>query len=234
MRRLALLLFALPAAAGELEVLSAMRDYYAILGGEARGSIESVRDRIVPNLASCRPDTQKSVRTQIDKGFDPKYGKDASFHAVLAEILAKAGKPGINTLRTRAKASGKRTELRKVIAEALGACGDRDALDVLVDMAYDADPDVARAAVSGCSPHAKVKQDKRKATMRKLIDRYLKVTDATSGKLPESVEMKLHDALAPAMNETLKAFSGGEQLDSAKAWDAWLRENMTKPWTDPQ
>ena len=32
------------------------------------------------------------------------------------------------------------------------------------------------------------------------------------------------------MNETLKAFSGGESLDSAEAWDAWLRENITKPW----
>ncbi len=215
----------------DLAVVGAMRDYYAMLGpGAGEGGIESVRDRLVANFAAASPDTQKSVLRQIDRGFEPKYGKSDSFCAVLCQILAGCGRGGINTLRNRVKASSKRPELRKAAAVALGGCGNDDALDLLLQMSFDADPEVAAAAVTGCAPHAKIKQEKRKAAMRKLVDLYLKATNDTSGKGPESRELRLYNALRPAMNETLKAFSAGEELESAQAWDAWLRENIGKPW----
>ncbi len=56
--------------------------------------------------------------------------------------------------------------------------------------------------------------------------------DATLGKKKDSVEIKMYQALRPAMNETLKRFSGGEELDSAEAWKAWLAENVTKKWPE--
>jgi hypothetical protein len=76
-----------------------------------------------------------------------------------------------------------------------------------------------------------VKEKTRKATMKELVAYYVKVTNK-AGKGED--ERKLYQALKPAMNETLKAFSGGESLDSAEAWDAWLRENITKPWDDKE
>ena len=236
---LAILALATAAAADDAEAAraigSAMRDYYQLLGWEATSNtIESVRDRILPNFGKCGPDTQKSVLNQMNRGFETKYGKGTAFHAVLCEILAGCGERGINVLRNRVKASGKRPELRKVAAEALGKCGDEDALDLLLQMAFDPEPDVAAAAVTGCGSYAKVKQEKRKAAMRKLVDLFLKVTNDTSGKDAESKEMKRYNAVAPAMNATLKAMSGGEELDSAKAWNAWLAENLAKPWPEPK
>jgi hypothetical protein len=237
MRRVVLGLLAAAALADReehLAVVQAMRDYYQLLAGSRHTTIESVRDRIVPNFGKCPPDTQKSVLTQINRGFEPKYGMDIRFHAVLCEILAGCGDKGMNVLRNRVKASGKRPEIRKAAAEALGKCGDEAALDPLLQMVHDTDPETAAAAVTGCGAYARVKQEKRKAAMRKLVDRYLAITNDTAGKPPESREMKLYNAVAPAMNAVLGAMSGGEQLDSAKAWDAWLAENLTKPWADPK
>lgn len=235
MRRAILGLACLAAAAagseGELAVVQAMRSYYAMLGpGGGEEGIGAVRDQILPNFKACRPDTQKSVINQIDKGFEEKYGKSTGFHAVLAEILAGCGDAGINRLRQRVKSSGKRPELRKAAVGALARCGDDGALDLLLQLVFDPEREVAVAAVSACASYAKVKQDRRKAAMRKLVDLFLKVTNDTSGKPPDSKEMKLYGEMTPAMNATLKAFSGGEELDSAKAWDSWLRENVTKPW----
>ena len=218
----------------DLAVVGAMRDYYEMLRpGAGDGGIESVRDRLVANFAAASPDTQKSVLRQIDRGFEPKYGKGEAFCATLCEILAGCGRSGINTLRNRVKASGKRPELRRAAASALARCGNEEALELLLQVCYDRDPTVAAAAVAGCAAYAKGKQDKRKATMRKLVDLYVKATNDTSGKAPDSREIALYNALRPAMNETLKAFSGGEELDTAQAWDAWLRENAGKPWADP-
>lgn len=232
----AALLLALAASAdakGDLEIASAMRSYYAMRANRGdEGGIGSVRDRILANFRGASPDTRKSVIHQIDLGFEEKYGKSDAFHAVLAEILAGCGDAGIQRLRTRAKASGKRPSLRRAAAEALGKCGDDGALDALLAMVFDPEPGVAVAAVTGCSSYARVKPDRRKAAMRKLVDYFLKTTNDTSGKAPDSKERKLYDALAAPMNATLKAFSGGEELDSAKAWDSWLRENSTRPWPD--
>ena len=99
-------------------------------------------------------------------------------------------------------------------------------------MAHDKLPEVAAAAVRGCGNYPKVKVDKRKKAMRALIDRYAKVTDEAAGKQPDSVEMHMYKQVKPEMDKALKAFSGGEALDSAQAWDAWLRDNMTKPWPE--
>lgn len=239
MRRiLPLLLLAAPALAdreAHLAVVHAMRDYYRLIEGSQHTTIESVRDRIVPNFAKCPPDTQKSVLNQINRGFESKYAKDVRFHAVLCEILAGCGDKGINVLRNRVKASGKKPEIRTAAAEALGKCGNEEALDLLLEvLIHDSNPETAAAAVTACGAYAKVKEEKRKHATRKLVARYLQVTNETSGKPPESREMKLYNAVAPAMNATLKAMSGGEELDSAKAWDAWLAENLTKPWADPK
>ena len=67
---------------------------------------------------------------------------------------------------------------------------------------------------------------------KKLVDRYKKITHATLGKKKDSVEIRMYQAVRPAMNEALKRFSGGEELDSAEAWKAWLAENVTKKWPE--
>jgi hypothetical protein len=76
-----------------------------------------------------------------------------------------------------------------------------------------------------------VAPDKRKAAVKKLVDLYGKVTDDAAGKAPETKQMKMYEALRPAMNETLKAFTG-EALDSAAAFKAWWQENATRPWPE--
>ena len=47
---------------------------------------------------------------------------------------------------------------------------------------------------------------------------------------PDSKEMLLYKAVDPAMKASLKTLAGGEELDSAIAWDAWWRDQ--KEWKD--
>lgn len=238
MRRLGLLLLLASAAAAvdreaELAVVGAMRDYYALLGpGGGSSTIESVRDRIVANIKNCRKKTQASVRRQLNKGFESKYEQDTSFHKCLADMLAASGRAGIAMVEKRFRGSSKRDDLRQVLAESLGECGDPDALAALLNFMHDRTPTVAVAAVRGCAAYAGVDGEERKRTMRKLIDRYKEVTDQAAGKEDGSREMKMYRHMRAALNTTLKAFSRGEELDSALAWDAWYRENATKPWPD--
>jgi len=232
----ALLSIALVAAAdrdADLACAQAIREFNQLLiGGDGGGSIESVRDRICANLKNASPKVAKSIRFQIDRAFDPKYGKEGDFLRCMCQMLAAGGDDGINKLYKRYKSSAKRESLRRYAAETLGECGDPDALDPLLKMIHDGDPGVAAAAVKGCAAYPKVKVPVRKAAMRTLIDRYRQVTDGAAGKAADAVETKLYEAVKPAMDETLKAFSGGESLDSATSWDSWLRENMTKPWPE--
>jgi hypothetical protein len=236
MRRLALLLLAATAAAdrdAELAVAYAIKDYRWMLGGRpTEATIESVRDRVVAHIRDCDPKTQASVRRVLNEGFEEKYGKDADFHRCVADMLAKSGGPGIAMVEKRFRGSPKRDELRRVLAEALGACGDAKALDALLRMTNDRTPEVAAAAVTGCAAFAKVKPDERKAAMRVLVDRFRKVADEAAGKDEETREARTYRQIKDPMNATLKAFSGGEELDSPQAWDAWLRENATKPWPE--
>lgn len=230
MRLFVLLLLAAPALAdrgADLTASEAMREYYLTLRG-AGGSITAVRDKLVPVLKDVNPKTRASVIRVINQGFEKKYGKDLHYHTCLAEILAAGGKNGISMAYKRYKGSKKKDDLREAIATVLGNCGDPLALGTLMKIVPDKSPAVAAAAVTGCASYAKAKEKKRKETMKKLVAYYLKVTNhAAKGE----TQRKMYKALKPAMNETLKAFSGGESLDSAEAWDAWLRENITKPWT---
>lgn len=232
--RLATLLLVAAAAfadrSDDLTAANAMRDYYATLRGESHTTIESVRDRLVPVMQRLSPDTGKSVRNQIQRGFEEKKG-DLSYCRCLSEILAAGGGPGIAVLLKEYKSWMKNDPLRAVMAESLGKCGDPEALDPLLQMAFDKAPEVAAAAVKGCGTCPKVKPDKRKATVKKLVDLYGKVTDDAAGKAPETPQMKMYEALRPAMNETLKALTG-EALDSAAAYKAWWQENATKPWPE--
>jgi len=233
MRHATILLLAAAALADkndDLTAVNAMRDYYATLRGETHVTIESVRDRLVPVMKRISPDVAKSVRYQIQRGFEAKKG-DLGYQRCLSEILAAGGRAGIAVLLKEYKGWKKDDPLRIAMAESLGACGDEEALDALLDMAFDKAPEVAAAAVRGCGSYPKVKQDKRKAAVKKLIDLYGKVTDGAAGKAPDSPQMKMYEALRPAMNETLKAFTG-EALDSAAAFKAWFQENGTKPWAE--
>ena len=90
----------------------------------------------------------------------------------------------------------------------------------------------ASVAIEMCGNYPKVKVDERKASMRKLIDLYKKHTSDAAGKDRESKQMQMYLKTKPAFDKTLKALSGGEELDSAEAWDTWLRENMTKKWDE--
>ena len=64
----------------------------------------------------------------------------------------------------------------------------------------------------------------RRNDMRALIDIYTKVTSKAQGKAPDSKERDAYDLLKPVLDKVLNAYSGDEKLDSAQAWDAWLRE----------
>ncbi len=160
------------------------------------------------------------------------YKKDDEFLKYVSQMLAGGGKQGIAKLYGRYKASTKRDGVRVGIAEALGECGDPRALSTLLKLIHDKAPKVAAAAATGCGQYAKVKPKTRKAAMRKLIDRYMQVSDRAAGKKPESIPMRMYKAMDAAMKKTLRAFSGGENLDSALAWDAWYRDNATKPWPE--
>jgi hypothetical protein len=231
MRRLAILLLAAAALAddeADRAVVPVIRDYYATW--QTGHGIEGVRDRLVPLMKRLGPEYSKSVRFVVQQGFD-KRKKDLPYRRCLCEILAAGGDKGMAILMKEYKSSLKDDPLRVAMAESLGACGDDAALDRLLEMAFDKAPEVAAAAVAGCGRYAKVAPDKRKAAVKRLVDLYGKVTDDAAGKAPETKQMKMYEALRPAMNETLKAFTG-EALDSAAAFKAWWQENATRPWPE--
>ena len=216
--------------AAQLRAIEGIREYYSILRGGGVHGMDWVRDRIVPNFDACPPDTQKSILNQIDKGLGRKK-KEEKFYRICAEILTRCGKRGINKATKRYSKSKKNPVIRMAVADALSSCGNDAALSSLLKVVYDKDPKIAAAGVAGCGNYFKVKLDRRKAAFKKLLDRYKKVTHATRDKKKDSVEIKMYQALRPAMNETLKRFSGGEEWDSAEAWTAWLAENITKKWS---
>jgi hypothetical protein len=210
----------------------AIREFNFILLGRSDGSIDSVRDRIVAHLKDGSPKVAKSIRFQLDRGFTPKYQASLHVQTCIAQMLASGGTQGIAKLFQRYKASMKRDDLREAIADALGGCGDDQALETLLKVMYDKEPKVAAAAIRGAANYAKVPPDRRKAAMRAIIDRYSRVTDAAAGKEADAPPMLLYKAVKAVVDDALKAFSGGESLDSAIAWDAWLRENMTAKWPE--
>jgi hypothetical protein len=236
MRYLGILLLAIAAAAADRDadraVAFAIRDYNWMLVGRKSADIQSVHDRIVPNLKNCSAKVRKSICRQLDNGFTTKYPNSKSFQKHTAQMLAAGGKNGISTLYRRYKSSSKRRDLREDIVRALSGCGDDAALETLLKMIHDKDPAAAAAAVAGCGSYPKVKVERRKKALRQLIDRYKKITDEAAGKDSESSQLKMYEKVKPAMDATLQAMSGGERLDSALAWDAWLRERMKQPWTD--
>lgn len=238
MRTLVLLMFCGAVTAGredDLEVARAIRSFNFLLTSRQPGppsTIGGVRTLIVRHLKKCSPKVAKSIRFQLDRGYKKKYKRDDDFLRHVSRMLAAGGKQGIAKLFLRYKASTKRDGVRVGIAEALGECEDSDALPTLLKIIHDKAPEVAAAAVTSCAVYAKVKPKKRKDAVRKLIDRYMKVSDGAAGKRPESRAMRMYKAVDAAMRESLKAFSGGESLDSALAWDAWWRDNATKPWPE--
>ncbi|MHC4958758.1 MAG: HEAT repeat domain-containing protein [Planctomycetota bacterium] len=217
----------------ETRVAGAIRSYVQLLAGYGGGSIESIRSIIVADLKDCSAKFSKSIRYQLDLGYKKKYGKSEAFLKCVSEMLASGGKAGIAKLFRRYKAESKRDGVRRGIAEALGDCGDPKALSTLLKVVHDKAPEVAAAATRGCASYARGAQGKvRKDAMRKLIDRYMKVSDDAAGKKPESREMRMYKAVDPVMKTTLSAFAKGEELDSALAWDAWWRDQATKKWED--
>ncbi len=234
---LSLILLALPALAdsraADAGLYQAMRQYHVVLRSGGDSGIDSVRDLVVANLKDASPKYRKSILNQLDMGFKKKYGdRGIHFYKCLAEGMAAGGKQGIAKVYRRYKSSLKKEEICIAIAEALGACRDDEALSTLLKICYDKRPDVASVAVAMCANYPKVKVKERKATMRKLIDLYNKVSSDAAGKERDSKQMKMYLKMKPRLDKTLSAFSGGENLDSAQAWDAWLRENITKDWDE--
>ncbi|MEM8884246.1 MAG: HEAT repeat domain-containing protein [Planctomycetota bacterium] len=211
------------ARASSATVIQAMREYYALLPVPGNGNIESIRDRLIEHTPHVSAKMAKSVRRQIDKGFAKKYKKDAAFHKALAETLAGLGKPGLNTLYKRYKAT-KAPATRIAIAEAMGACGDEIARGSLVKMMHDKDAGVAAAAVLATVQLIPKDVKAKRGVMRSLIDLYAKTTAKAQGKGKETKERKAYETLKPALDKALNAYSEGEELDTAQAWDAWLRE----------
>jgi len=212
----------------DAQAAAALRIYYGTLG-DPGASIDSVRSQLVPIMKDLSPRVGKSVRNVIRRGFDKKYKKDLNYKRGLCDILAAGGKTGLNLLFKEYKSSMRDDDLREQMAEAFAQCGDEDALESLLKMVYDKAPKVAAAAVTGCASHAKVQEKERKEAVKQLVTYYGKVTDGAAGKDAESREMELYLALKPAMNGTLKAFTG-QDLDSAAAFKAWLDENITQTW----
>ena len=230
---LGLILILAPAVTAEdrgstMDMISAMREYYALLGLQGNGNIESIRDRLIKSVPRCSQKAPKSVRTQLVKGFKSKYKKDAAFHKCLAEVLASNGKRGLNQLYKTYRSMGKAPESRVGIAEAMAGCGNYYALSLLLKVMSDKDPNVAAAAVTGCANLVPKENKHIRETMKLLIAHYTKVTASAQGKAKDSRERKRYDALKPAFDKTLDAYSGGEKLDSASSWDAWWRE-QAKP-----
>jgi len=233
MRYAVLLLLAAAALAdddADAIATAALRDYYLTLRPDTPG-IESVRDRLVPVMKRLGPRVGSSVRNVIRRGFDRKYKKDLAYHRCLCEILAAGGEPWMNILFKQYKASRKNVPLCVAIAESFGSCGDDLALDHLLKMTYDKNPEVAAAAVKGCASYARVEPGRRKAAVKELITLFGKVTDGAAGKHPDAPATKTYLALKGPMNDTLKAMTG-ESLDSAAAWKAWYDENAASAWPE--
>ncbi|MHC4938154.1 MAG: hypothetical protein ACYTHK_04220 [Planctomycetota bacterium] len=225
MRLLALLLLCTAAFAdSKQEVIAAMREYYGILASSGNGNIESVRDRLIAHAPEVNAKTQKSVRTMIDRGFNSKYKKDAHFHKCLAQVLAAMGDQGMNKLYQRYKKMKRSHDSRAAIAEAFGGSKSKKARGILVKIIHDKEPVVAAAAMKGLKNHIPEDKKAKRNDMRELVDIYTKVTAKAQGKEPDSKERKAYDELKPVLDDVLNAYSGDEKLDSAAAWDAWLRE----------
>ena len=229
---LILLLFAALLGADQrqahMTVRNAIVEYGSLLGVTGDGNIDSIQSRIQNNISQCSAKFAASVVRLINRGFGRKYKKSDHFHKCLAVMLAADTRTGIATLYRTYKSSRKHPILRRSCAEALADCGHRKAADTLLKIIHDSDPDAAAAAVKGLANY-KYKAKKRKDVTRKMITRYMKVTDAAAGKKRDSAEMKMYTTLDAAMKTSLKAIAG-EELDSALAYDAWWRDQ--KVWKD--
>ncbi len=199
--------------------------------GKRGGSLQAMHDKIVPNFTKAGPRYQTSVLKNLPKAFqNKKYGLTLGDKAVIAETLAGCGSKGLAKCKQLLKANKRDARVRLVIAEALGTCNNSRALKILTaSVIHDKDPSVAEAGVLACRPYAGGKQQARKDAMQSMIKLYIRVTDAAAGKKSDTDAARLYKRLQPALNITLKEFSGGTSLDSAKAWEAWLKGHATKP-----
>jgi len=215
-------------------VFSAIREFYMIRdrGGDI-SRIQTVIGQLADGYPDCRPNTQKSIRNQVDRGLQKK-DHSFQFYRGCADFLCGIGKLGLNKVSKRYSASKKSHAVRLAIAEALTECNKPAAMTILLKISFDKHPPVAAQGIRGVGAYYKCEQDKRKATMKKLIDRYKQVTSAARGKKPESKQIKLYQAVKPALDETLKKLSNGEDLNSYESWASWLSENMTTTWPKPE
>jgi hypothetical protein len=216
----------------DLEAVRAMRMYYGAIAGSGGDDVmREVRDILVANFKDVAGKTKASCIRQLNRGFEQKYDKSNTFLRYIAESLAAGGKNGIATLYRRYKSEGKRDEVRVMIAESLASCGDEDARDTCMKIAYDPEPRVAAAAITGIGALPKADERERKELAKKLATLFAKITDGAAGKDEDTPQRKLYDAVKEPLNGTLGALTG-EKLDSAAAWQAWLSENITSKWPE--
>ena len=198
--------------------------------GKRGGSLQTMHDKIVPHFAKAGPRYQGSVLKNLPRAFQKKYKLSVEEKGMIAATLAGCGSKGLAKCKQLLKANRRDARVRLVIAEALDTCNNSRALKILIaSVIHDKDPAVAEAGVLACRPYAGGKQRARKDAMQSMIKLYIKVTDAAAGKKSDTDAVKLYKRLQPALNITLKEFAGGASLDSAKAWEAWLKEHATKP-----
>ena len=210
--------------ASAMEVINAMRDFYAARSSSGDGNIESIRDRLIANWKSVKPKTATSVRRQVDMAFDPKYGKSIKFHKCCAEILAAQEKAGLNKLNQRYKKMKKSVETRVVIAEAMGECKDPYARKLLLKILHDKEATVAAAAANGLTNYIPKDKKAKLSDMKEMITVYTKATANAQGKGKTTKERKAYDTVKPALDAALNKYSGDAKLDSAQAWGAWVKE----------
>jgi len=210
------------------QVDAAMRQFYGTRGGGGDATMKEVRDQLIAALPHIGGKEQSDVRNALDKVFGYKVKYSQTYLRYVADVIASNGKRGISKLHNRYGKLKRSHKRRLVIVEALGDCKNVHALTVLRKVIHDKDPDVAVAAIEGCAKYAAETKKARNATMRDLINLYGKVTAKAQGKGKDSKERIRYEKLKPAFDNALNAFSDGEKLDSAQAWDAWLREEMSR------
>jgi hypothetical protein len=235
MRVMALvLLVSLPVAAGSKEaaarkqVDAAMRDFYGTLRSKSDGNIRDICDRLIAALPHIGGKEQSTVRNSLDRVFDARYKRTPTYLRCVADVIASNGKRGINKLHNRYTKLKRSYETRAVIAAALGDCKNVHALTVLRKMMHDKEPLVAVAAIDGCAKYSGETKKAKYTTMRDMINLYAKVTAKAQGKGIDTKERMRYMSLKPAFDKALNAYSDDAKLDSAQAWDAWLREKMAK------
>jgi len=230
---LLLLMAAGTALAGPADDRTAWRatvEFRRHLLGLSSGNLPSIEERITKHLPKTSVRARKKIIYELDRAYRRKYDASTEFLNATARMLAAGGPAGRRKLVRRFKA--KRPKEQKLgIIDALAGSG-QHALPKLLELVDEEDPEIAERIVRACAGFAELGEKWRKKAAKELAKQFKRIELAAGGKAADSDEMKLYRTCRPAYNETLAKLTG-EKLNSADAWKAWLRDNITKDWGDP-